>query len=98
MILLEIFFHFVQSFGDFLKVKGFLTIWMVEDPIQMIETVSYIFELYFYKVSKNSLFIIVGFGQVEKKCQKKKVITALVLRERQTEQEFQSTGTTANNV
>ena len=27
------FFHFVQRFGDFLKVKDFLDIWMVEDPL-----------------------------------------------------------------
>ena len=29
------FFHFFQSFGNFLKVNDFLDIWMVEDPIQM---------------------------------------------------------------
>ena len=34
------FFHFVRSFGDFLKVKVYLHIWMVEDTIQMIETVT----------------------------------------------------------
>ena len=33
------FFYFVKSFCDFLKVKNFLNIWMVEDPIQMPETV-----------------------------------------------------------
>ena len=44
------FFHFVQSFGDCLKIKDSLNIWMVEDPIQMTETVtSGIFQLYFYK-------------------------------------------------
>ena len=34
------FFHFVQSFGGFLKIKDSLNIWMVEDPIQMTETVT----------------------------------------------------------
>ena len=34
------FILFVQSFGDFLKVKDFLNIWMVEDLIQMTETVT----------------------------------------------------------
>ena len=29
------FFHFFQSFGNFLKVNDFLDIWMVENPIQM---------------------------------------------------------------
>lgn len=29
------FFHFFQSFRNFLKVNDFLDIWMVEDPIQM---------------------------------------------------------------
>ena len=29
------FFHFFQSFGNFLKVNYFLDIWMVEDPIQI---------------------------------------------------------------
>ena len=44
------FFYFVQSFGNFLKVEDFLNIWMVEDPIQMSETVTCgIFQLYFYE-------------------------------------------------
>ena len=34
------FFYFVQSFGDFLKVKDFLNIWMVEEPVQLSETVT----------------------------------------------------------
>ena len=41
------FLNFVQSFGEFLKIKDSLNIWMVEDPIQMTETVTCgIFQLY----------------------------------------------------
>ena len=44
------FSHFVQSYGDFLKIKDYLDIWMVEDPIQMTETVTCgLFQLCFYK-------------------------------------------------
>ena len=44
------FFYFVQSFGNFLKVKDSLNIWMVQDRIQDIENVTCsIFQLYFYK-------------------------------------------------
>ena len=46
----DIFFYFGQNFGDFLKVKDFLNIWMVEDPIQTSETATCgIFQLYFYE-------------------------------------------------
>ena len=42
------FFHFVQSFGNFLKVNNFLDIRMMEDPIQMVETVTCgIFQIFF---------------------------------------------------
>ena len=34
------FFYFIQAFGNFLKVKDTLNIWIVEDPIQDIETVT----------------------------------------------------------
>ena len=44
------FFYFIQAFGNFLKVKDTLNIWMVEDSIQDIETVTCgIFKLYFYE-------------------------------------------------
>ena len=44
------FFYFVQNFGDILKVKDSLNIWMVEDPIQDFETVTCgIFRLYIYE-------------------------------------------------
>ena len=42
--------HFVQSFGDYLKVKDFSDIWMAEDPIQMTDSVTCgYFQLYFYE-------------------------------------------------
>ena len=34
------FFYFIQAFGNFLKVKDTLNIWIVEDPKQDIETVT----------------------------------------------------------
>ena len=44
------FFHFVQRVGDFLKIKDFLNTWMVEDSLQMTETVTCcLFQLYFYE-------------------------------------------------
>ena len=44
------FFHFVRSFGNFLKVNDFLEIWIVKDPIQMTETVTCsLFHIYFYE-------------------------------------------------
>ena len=44
------FFSFIQAFGDFLKVKDTLNIWMVENPMQEIKTVTCgIFQLYFYE-------------------------------------------------
>ena len=42
------FFHFVQSLGNFLKVNNFLDIRMIEDPIQMVKTVTCgIFQIFF---------------------------------------------------
>ena len=44
------FFHFVQRVGDFLKIKDFLNTWMVEDSLQITETVTCcLFQLYFYE-------------------------------------------------
>ena len=44
------FLSFIWAFGNFLKVKDTLNIWMVEDPIQDIETATCgIFQLYFYE-------------------------------------------------
>ena len=44
------FFHFVQNFDNFLKIKDSLNIWMVENPIEMTKTVTCgIFLLYFYE-------------------------------------------------
>ena len=47
------FFYFVQSFGNNLKVRDFVSLWMAEDPIHRLDTVTYgIFQIYFY----NNLF------------------------------------------
>ena len=43
------FFYFVQSFGNKLKLSDFLNIWMVEDRVQNLNSVTCgIFEIYFY--------------------------------------------------
>ena len=43
------FFHFVQAFGNKLKLRTFVNIWMVEDRIQNLNSVTCgIFQLYFY--------------------------------------------------
>ena len=47
------FFRFVQAFGNKLKLRNFVNIWMVEDRMQNLNSVTWgIFQLYFY----NSLF------------------------------------------
>ena len=47
------FFHFVQAFGNMLKLCNFVNIWMVKDRIQNLDSVTcIIFQLYFY----NNLF------------------------------------------
>ena len=41
-------FYFVQSFRSKLKIRGFVNLWLVEDQIQDLETVtSEIFQIYF---------------------------------------------------
>ena len=43
------FFHFVQAFGNKLKLRDFVNIWMVEDRLQDIDSVtSGIFHINFY--------------------------------------------------
>ena len=43
------FFHFVQAFGNKLKLRNFVKIWMVKDRIQNLTSVTCgIFQLYFY--------------------------------------------------
>ena len=43
------FFYFIQSFGNKLKLRDFLNIWMVEDRIQDLSSVTCsIFQIYFY--------------------------------------------------
>ena len=43
------FFHFVQAFGNKLKLRYFVNIWMVEDRVQDLNSVTCrIFQIYFY--------------------------------------------------
>ena len=43
------FFHFVQAFGNKLRLRNFVNIWMVEDRIQDLDSVTCsMFQLYFY--------------------------------------------------
>ena len=47
------FFHFKQAFGNKVKLRNFVNIWMVEDGVQDLDsTTCSIFQLYFY----NNLF------------------------------------------
>ena len=44
------FFYFVQSFGNKLKLRSFVNIWMVEDRLQDLKTSACgVFQIYFYK-------------------------------------------------
>ena len=43
------FFHFIQAFGNKLKLRDFVNIWMVEDRVQDLSSMTCgIFQLYFY--------------------------------------------------
>ena len=43
------FFHFVQAFGNKLRLRNFVNIWMVEDRIQDLDSVTCsMFQPYFY--------------------------------------------------
>ena len=43
------FFHFIQAFGNKLKLHDFVNIWMVEDRVQNLNSVTCgIFQIYFY--------------------------------------------------
>ena len=47
------FFHFIQVFGSKFKLRDFINIWMVEDRVQNLDSVTCgIFQIYFY----NNLF------------------------------------------
>ena len=48
------FFHFIQAFGNKLKLRNFVNIWMVEDRVQDLNSITCgIFQLYFYNNSFN---------------------------------------------
>ena len=43
------FFHFIQAFGNKLNLHNFVNIWMVEDRVHNLDSVTYgIFQLYFH--------------------------------------------------
>ena len=43
------FFHFIQAFGNKLKLRDFVNIWIVEDRVQDLDSVTCgIFQIYFY--------------------------------------------------
>ena len=44
-----IFFHFIQAFGNKLRLRDFVNIWMIKDRVQVLNFVSCgIFQTYFY--------------------------------------------------
>ena len=44
-----IFFHFIQAFGNKVKLRNFVNIWMIEDRVQDLDSSTCgIFQLYFY--------------------------------------------------
>ena len=50
------FFYFVQAFGNKLKLRSFLNIWMVEDRLQDLDSSTYgIFQIFFYENLFNPL-------------------------------------------
>ena len=45
------FFHFIQAFGNKPKLRNFVNIWMVEDRVQNLDSLTCgIFQLYFYNL------------------------------------------------
>ena len=42
------FFHFIQAFGNKLKLSDFVNIWVVKDRVQDLNSATCIFQLYFY--------------------------------------------------
>ena len=68
------FFYFVQSFGDKLKIRDFVNLWVVEGRIQDLDTVNCsIFQIYFY----DNLFIPDQNSKIQKRLNKKTVETCL---------------------
>ena len=60
------FFHFVQAFGNKLKLRDFETMWMVEDRVQDLNSVTCgIFQICFY----NNLFNCDENGKIQNKKQ-----------------------------
>ena len=95
------FFRFVQAFGKKLKLRNFVSIWMVEDRIQNLNSVTcVIFQLYFnnnlFNLNKNSKI------QDEAKLNKKTIETLLnelfVLDNQDKNEELMRLYATNNNI
>ena len=72
------FFHFVQAFGNKLKLRNFVNIWMVEDRVQNLDSVACgIFQLYFY----NNLFNPNKNSKIQDKSRLKKRTIETLLNE-----------------
>ena len=41
-------FYFIQAFGNKLKLRDFVNIWVVKDRVQDLNSATFIFQLYFY--------------------------------------------------
>ena len=70
------FFHFIQAFGNKHKLRNFVSIWMVEDMVQDLSSVTCgIFQLYFYE----NLFNPDGNGKIHinKRLNKRTIKTLL---------------------
>ena len=70
------FFHFIQAFGNKLKLRNFVNIWMVEDRVQDLDSSTHvIFQLYFY----DNLFNPNGKSKIQDKTKlNKKAIETLL--------------------
>ena len=68
-------FYFVQSFGGKLKLRDFVSLWVVEDRIQDLDTVNGgIFQIYFY----DNLLNPDQNNKIQKKNKNKKIIKILL--------------------
>ena len=72
------FFYFVQSFGDKLKLRDFVNLWVVEDRIQDIDSVTCgIFQIYLY----DSLFNLDKNNKIQNKTKLNKKTIQILLNE-----------------
>ena len=72
------FFHFIQAFNNKLKLRNFVNIWMVENRVQNLNSVTCaIFQLYFY----NNLFSPNENSKIQDKAKLNKRIIETLLNE-----------------